>query len=1786
VCPFGTSLPVACPGILEGARVHVSTVLRQYLSGILALGITGGLCGAGLVSAQVPPAVSFLTPVQSDSGDELPADLELADFNGDGHLDLAVVTTQGSGKTTNFLLGDGAGRLLKDNTIATPYATGIASADLNGDGILDLMVTQSATKLASDGLCPGTQPGTLIYLGTGGNVPGFAFRTCVVANPSGYLNDATAGDFTGDGKLDLVVGDGGTRGLRVYPGVGDGTFLPAINASGGANLSVTGPLTAFDVNRDGRLDLLGQLTAGGLVTFLGNGSGLLTRTSSAVGTTALAQQSTKTIAVGDLDRDGDLDVVGVTRGALVLGGVQQNYFFSSRGTATGTAYTFGPDAHPLAGTTAGRLSIADLNKDGQKDAVVLDQDGSQAYVFLSRGDGTFADGPVLAVGNQPQFVATGDWNSDNWIDIAVVDRNPGAQSRTWLIQQVAGTGDDVSPSVAIASPTPGSSVQGTVTIAATANDASGVARVEFFRGGILVGSDTTDPFSVAWDTTLAANGPQTLTARAYDTVDNPGISAAVSVTVANVDTTPPAVSLTWPTAVVAHISGTVTLSATASDKGGVTLVEFWAGNTVVGSTNVAPYAFVWNTVGFPPGTYDVTAKATDANGNTGSSPVITLLVDQPPVVTVTLVDAVEATSPAGGTVSLSATASDPDTGDALAYQWEDSGVAIGAAPSILATLAPGPHSVLFRATDSHGVSTEDYLQVDVVDSIAPVLTVPANVAVEANASLGAIVTFAATASDAVDVSPLVACAPASGSLFPLGLVTVTCTATDDFLNTSSGQFTVTVLDTALPVVVAPAPATIAATEAGGARANVPTSAASLALKAFIEGATAADIADPTLLRLAPQANINGVLTDVNAATLLPTGSTALTFRYQDDSGNIGLAVSTVTVAAPVGGVVSQPNQAVVATDANGLPQALTVSFTTVSQPGLLTADTIVSPPAPPAGYGFSSPVFDVVSTALASPPFTVCVQGSGYSSYDRLLHFDAGAWIDVTATASATEICGVVSTLSPFAVSSPANNAPTADAGASQIVEATSPSGADVTLSGIGTDVDPGDTLIFEWREGTTLLATGASATIVLPLGAHTLTLTVTDSRGASTSANTNVIVQDTTAPTLTLPPNQLVEATSVAGSAVSFSASASDAVGGTVSVTCNPGTGTIFAMGTAAVSCSAADTAGNVATGSFSVTVSDTTPPAVSVSSPAAGGVRGVISLAAMAADLVGVARVEFYRDTTTAVGVDLTEPYELSWNTRSVADGAHTVTARACDARNNCLDSTVAVNVSNVSPVTGATLRTSVTTPAIYGTPIQFIATASGGISSLEYQFWRYSYPMGTWTIVRPYEPIPTYTWTPSSADAGTYIFAVWIRSTGAPGLYEAYADFGLLTVTSIPPATITSVTSSTSRATVGTPITWTAAATGGNAPLSYEFWRYCFASPGWVLAQPYGTSASHTWTPQAADIGTCYVRVRVRGNGAQVPYEAWGDASGVAVVGTNPIALTSLMAVPASSAPYGQEITWTATATGGNAPLSYQFWKYSYVLKAWQMVRDYAVDPTYRWTPSISDVGSYIVHVRARSNSATAYEAYRQTEPFSVTGSTPITISSFARANSSPALYGTPITWTVVAAGGQPQLSYEFWRNCQAAPGWVLGRAYSTDSSYTWTPTDADAGTCFVRVRARSQGSVAPYDAWKDAPSIMVIGANPITIASLDVAPGWTVFSGTQMNFSAVATGGVPTLQYQYWRYSYATGTWSMVRDYSDVASYAWTPSAGEVGQHVIHVRVRSAGKLAFEAYREARITVTAP
>ncbi|MGE5048157.1 MAG: HYR domain-containing protein, partial [Deltaproteobacteria bacterium] len=230
-------------------------------------------------------------------------------------------------------------------------------------------------------------------------------------------------------------------------------------------------------------------------------------------------------------------------------------------------------------------------------------------------------------------------------------------------------------------------------------------------------------------------------------------------------------------------------------------------------------------------------------------------------------------------------------------------------------------------------------------------------------------------------------------------------------------------------------------------------------------------------------------------------------------------------------------------------------------------------------------------------------------------------------------------------------NTVVARAGADITVEATGPL-TTVVLDGT---LSTGPTTGFTWFDGTSTLASGATAEVHLTVGVHVIALTVTDANGETSTATVTVTVVDTTPPALVLPAAATVEATGPAGATVSFAAAATDLVDGAVATACVPGSGSSFPLGATTVTCSSTDTRGNASSATFTVTVADSTPPALQVpadfSAVATSTAGAAVSYDATATDLVSGAVAPTCAPSSGSV----------------FAPGATTVTCSAQDAQGN---------------------------------------------------------------------------------------------------------------------------------------------------------------------------------------------------------------------------------------------------------------------------------------------------------------------------------------------------------------------------------------------------------------------------------------------------------------------------------------------------------------------------------------
>lgn len=217
--------------------------------------------------------------------------------------------------------------------------------------------------------------------------------------------------------------------------------------------------------------------------------------------------------------------------------------------------------------------------------------------------------------------------------------------------------DNPAPTVSLTAPASGATINlpDPVAFAATASDAGGVTKVEFYAGLLKVGEDATSPYTLAW---AAPEGTYSVTAVAVDNLGARTATASRTVSVVSGNQAP-TVTLTSPTpGQVVPVPGPVLLAATAADGDGtVARVEFYEGANRIGEDTTAPYSLSWE-VG--PGTYQVSAEAVDDDGARTRSGAVTVTVrNQAPTVAITQ-PAAGATFRAGNAVVIRADPEDAD----------------------------------------------------------------------------------------------------------------------------------------------------------------------------------------------------------------------------------------------------------------------------------------------------------------------------------------------------------------------------------------------------------------------------------------------------------------------------------------------------------------------------------------------------------------------------------------------------------------------------------------------------------------------------------------------------------------------------------------------------------------------------------------------------------------------------------------------------------------------------------------------------------------------------------------------------------------------------------------------------------------------------------------------------------------------------------------------------------------------------------------------------------------------
>jgi hypothetical protein len=249
----------------------------------------------------------------------------------------------------------------------------------------------------------------------------------------GFLFSVKLADLNSDGNLDAVVPDGYGLNISVLLGDGRGRLDPAagspFQAPGGA-----GPVAIGDFNGDGKLDVaIGNQFSSSVSVLLGDGEGGLSPASA--GASPLSGPASD-LATGDFNRDGSLDVAALSlSGASVLLGDGDGGFSLAPGSPFSTANGSGSGEPFL-------MTLADFDRDAELDLAVVNRNPVNLSVLLGEGNGAFsaAAGSPYSTGGVVIAVAAGDFNRDRVPDLAATNNNSSPDSSFGSVAVLRGDG--------------------------------------------------------------------------------------------------------------------------------------------------------------------------------------------------------------------------------------------------------------------------------------------------------------------------------------------------------------------------------------------------------------------------------------------------------------------------------------------------------------------------------------------------------------------------------------------------------------------------------------------------------------------------------------------------------------------------------------------------------------------------------------------------------------------------------------------------------------------------------------------------------------------------------------------------------------------------------------------------------------------------------------------------------------------------------------------------------------------------------------------------------------------------------------------------------------------------------------------------------------------------------------------------------------------------------------------------------------------------------------------------
>ena len=389
--------------------------------------------------------------------------------------------------------------------------------------------------------------------------------------------------------------------------------------------------------------------------------------------------------------------------------------------------------------------------------------------------------------------------------------------------------------------------------------------------------------------------------------------------------------------------------------------------------------------------------------------------------------------------------------------------------------------------------------------------------------------------------------------------------------------------------------------------------------------------------------------------------------------------------------------------------------------------------------------------------------------------------------------------------------------------------------------------------------------------------------------------------------------------------------------------------------------------------------------------------------------------------------------------------------------------IHAFRISSVPGAPTSTSSVTidadksaPQAANTAVTFTATATGGVAPHSF---RWSIHDGTaWTNATSWAASSKFTWTPRDPNLA-YRVMVSVKNAGSTSEtpdasaaipYAISADATSRTGAGV--GTVTLVADRVAPQMIMTPVTFTASASGGVMP--YQFKWVLYDGGSWTALTSWSALHTFTWTPGTAN-PNYKVGVWARSAGSSKDEPESSASSDFAITAPAPVRVASVTVAANRQAPQpaGSAITWTATASGGRAPLQYKWLIYD-GSPSWIPQTGWTTSNTFTWTPA-SATPNYRVGVWVRGSDNTADEpeasTFREFIITSPVGSAPISSVALSANKSAPQTAGGTVVVSAAVAGGAGP--YQFKWLIYDGASWNAVGGWTASNTFSWTPSRPD-------------------------------------------------------------------------------------------------------------------------------------